>query len=404
MLNLPPRHPWEDIDASVADLLREEVSPIVTVATSTIIEAVPSLGGDLGGPYGDALRDGIRGALDRFLDLAGTADPALNTRLADTYAAFGAREERHGNTLDALLTAYRLGAGVTWTHFANSAVRHGAPTTQIINLANAIYAYIDELGTASAAGFAAAQAGRAGARDVARARLVEALLAGEAASAPARVQRLSAAADWVLPRELAVGVVTPAPSGQAPSLSPDVLTAAQDEDLIAVLTPADAARFRRVPPPMGEGTRVYVGTLRPPDEAAVSLAHARALMGLAADARLTSAVLVAADHLSDLLLRADPVLTEDLRRSMLAPLQDLPARRRDAGMTTLAAWLITFGDRAETARLLGVHPQTVSYRLTWLAETMGSALTDPGQRFALMLALSEEAATLLAGRAHAPER
>jgi DNA-binding PucR family transcriptional regulator len=40
-----------------------------------------------------------------------------------------------------------------------------------------------------------------------------------------------------------------------------------------------------------------------------------------------------------------------------------------------------------TARALGVHPQTVRYRVAQLRELLGRALDDPDQRLLLSLAL-----------------
>jgi DNA-binding PucR family transcriptional regulator len=45
------------------------------------------------------------------------------------------------------------------------------------------------------------------------------------------------------------------------------------------------------------------------------------------------------------------------------------------------------GAVSPTAAALGVHPQTVRYRVTRLRELFGSALDDPDARFELQLAL-----------------
>jgi DNA-binding PucR family transcriptional regulator len=51
------------------------------------------------------------------------------------------------------------------------------------------------------------------------------------------------------------------------------------------------------------------------------------------------------------------------------------------------AWLRHRGAQAAVAAELGVHPQTVRYRLRRLRELFGAALEDPDRRFALELAL-----------------
>jgi DNA-binding PucR family transcriptional regulator len=54
---------------------------------------------------------------------------------------------------------------------------------------------------------------------------------------------------------------------------------------------------------------------------------------------------------------------------------------------TLAAWLADPGRPQAMADRLGVHVQTVRYRLKTLRELLGDALDDPDERFELALAL-----------------
>ena len=62
-------------------------------------------------------------------------------------------------------------------------------------------------------------------------------------------------------------------------------------------------------------------------------------------------------------------------------------RRREELTRTLRSWLAHRGDRTAVAAELGVHPQTVSYRMTKIGELFGDALQDPRRRFTVMLAL-----------------
>ncbi len=54
---------------------------------------------------------------------------------------------------------------------------------------------------------------------------------------------------------------------------------------------------------------------------------------------------------------------------------------------TLRAWLDRPGQVQAVAATLGVHPQTVRYRLNSLRELFGERLEDPDARFELSLAL-----------------
>ena len=55
--------------------------------------------------------------------------------------------------------------------------------------------------------------------------------------------------------------------------------------------------------------------------------------------------------------------------------------------TTLRAWLDRPGQVQAIAAALGVHPQTVRYRMARLRELFGERLDDPDARFELALAL-----------------
>jgi DNA-binding PucR family transcriptional regulator len=118
--------------------------------------------------------------------------------------------------------------------------------------------------------------------------------------------------------------------------------------------------------------------------AAVSLARATAALALADG---SPALLVASEQTGRLLLRSDPGLAEELATQRLAPLAELSPRQRVRMTDTLRAWLAEQGRLTPVAARLGVHPQTVRYRLARLRELFGDALDDPDQRFWLELAL-----------------
>ncbi|MBA2513642.1 MAG: helix-turn-helix domain-containing protein [Solirubrobacterales bacterium] len=92
-------------------------------------------------------------------------------------------------------------------------------------------------------------------------------------------------------------------------------------------------------------------------------------------------------------LHADPALAAALAERGLAPLAAVAGPAHDRLAETLRAWLDRPGQVQAVAAVLGVHPQTVRYRLRQLRDLYGLALEDPEQRLALALAL----------RAHSPD-
>jgi hypothetical protein len=98
-------------------------------------------------------------------------------------------------------------------------------------------------------------------------------------------------------------------------------------------------------------------------------------------------LVIAEDHLAELLLASDQRVAADLAASRLAPLAELADGPRARLTETLAAWLDRPGQVQAVAAALGVHPQTVRYRVRQLRDLFGERLEDPDARFELALAL-----------------
>ncbi len=387
--------PWTALDPGLADLLRPVLPEVADTTFAEIAREIPALGRNLDGAYGEALRRGVELALGRFLDLLGTSGDALTPRLVELYESFGEQQSRGGRALDALLAAYRLGARVTWGRFSTAAVGAGVPTGELVTLAEAIFAYIDELSAASARGHSQHNAAQAGHRDVRRSQLATAILSGQVATAEGRVLGLADRVQWVMPDLLAVAVLPAAADSDGqhlPVVPPQILTLAQEGETLAILPdPSSPERLGRLIAGLGPQPEVYLGTVRPPAEAPTSMADAHSVRRLVQDGVLPRAPLVtAADHLPELVLHADRRLLADLRERELEPLAGLADKRRAELTRTLRWWLADHGDRRAVAVHLGIHPQTVSYRMTQLAQLFGDRLRDPRHRFALTLALEAD--------------
>ena len=96
--------------------------------------------------------------------------------------------------------------------------------------------------------------------------------------------------------------------------------------------------------------------------------------------------MVAERRLAEIVLRGSPEVAA-LRRRLLAPLDGQTPASRERLQETLLQWLRHRGAQGAIAAELGVHPQTVRYRMARLRDLMGDALDDPEQRFALEMAL-----------------
>jgi len=382
-------HPWEALPPEVAEVLRPELPALADEIVAELSRGVPDYARPLEGPFGQALRTGVEEALGRFTTMVANpdADPEAGR---EVYLNLGRGEMRAGRSMDALLAAYRLGARVAWRRLAAAGERAGLAPHTLYALAEAIFAYIDELSAESIEGYAREQAAAAGALQRRRQRLA-ALLVQEPPATPAAVEAAAASAAWRLPRSLAALVVDAEGSGEqadrlALRLGPEALVV-HVAPFIVALVPA-AGRRRELEAAV-RGRRAALGPAVGWQEAGVSFARARELLRLARDGGIedSGGLLLAERHKLSLLLGVDRRLARDVADTALAPLEGETELSRERLGSTLDAWLRHRGRTEAVAKALHVHPQTVRYRLARLRELFGARLDDPDARFELELAL-----------------
>jgi hypothetical protein len=374
---LDPR--WSTLPASLSPVLVAALDDVSDEMIETLRTEVPLYRRPLEGSFGAGLRLGVAEALRQFCVMVETGGEGETGGLA-VYEALGAGELRHGRPLEALLTAYRVGARVAWRSFGTLGADHGLDTGQLITLAELVFSHIDSLSTASARGYAEQQSQLAGERDRSRQALLRLLLAPavdvESVTAAARL------ASWRLPASLVV-VVAPADAPLGMRLGDAALVRPGDPVVAVVGDPPPTAQLVTAL----AGTGAVVGPVVPFDAATTSRARALALLELAPALGLAGE-LATEDHLLPLVLHADPAAAADLVRSELAPLSDQPPATGDRLAETLRSWLAHGGSPTATAEELHVHPQTVRYRLGRIRALFGDAVDDPSRRLALSVALA----------------
>jgi hypothetical protein len=95
-----------------------------------------------------------------------------------------------------------------------------------------------------------------------------------------------------------------------------------------------------------------------------------------------------------IMLASSPDAANNLLRSVLGPVLDLPERERGLLLETMRVWFATGGSVAKAAAALYVHRNTVGYRATQIENLTGRRLTDTAEAAELYLAL--EARRILA--------
>lgn len=410
--------PWERLDPALAATLAPQLPALADEVIAAIGDAVPEYRRPLEGAFGRGLRAGVRRSLQQFVELIG-GPGEVSAASREIYRELGRGEQRAGRTLDALQAAYRLGARLSWRRLAAVARQQGADAETVALLAESIFAYIEEVSASSVEGFAQAEAEHAGERDRRRRRLLRLLLTG-AEGAGADLGTAAAEAGWQLPARLAVLVSDLPDASRLSTMIGAGAIGARLDELACVLVPdsgsrgasaiadavsrvgaAESARLAAAEDP-GESARLAPAETpgEPPSwhaalgpflavaEAATSFRRAQDAIELQRQGVLPQRTLViASEHLLALLLHREPSLIAELAQRRLAPVDALAPRSRMRLQQTLLAWLKHQGSAPATAAELGVHRQTVRYRLTRLRELLGPDLDDPDRRLEIELAL-----------------
>jgi hypothetical protein len=381
--------PWRALPADVADLLEPELDATTDEILATIAREVPDYARPLEGSFGRGVRTGVSEALRQFVELirspSGDRGPGR-----EVYAALGAGELRQGRTLDALQSAYRVGARVAWRRLAAAATRAGVEPEVLSLLAESIFAYIEELSADSVAGYSEARSRLEGERRRRRRELV-ALLVRDPPAPEADLRAVSEAAGWRLARTAAALACDEERLERlAARLPAEAVTATLDGIGCAIIPDPDGPGRRAATDLAVEGAevRAALGPTGPLRELGSSWSLARAtLRAVEAGAIAAPALARAEDSLAELLLFENRALVERLAARRLAGFEALTPKARRRMEETALAYVQQQGNAAAMARALGLHAQTARYRLSRLRELLGDALDDPEGRFELELAL-----------------
>ncbi len=396
------RQLWCSLPTELARRFRPHADPLARRILEEVQRAVPEYAKPLEGEFGKmivlAIEQAVLSCIDSIEDLASTQD-----NWAKLFMEVGKRVHHDGGSLNSLQAAYRAGGRAAWRYVAELGQAHRFPAAVLCVGAEAIFAYVEEISSYSVEGYTLAQAMATGTLERRRHRLFELLLATPPAS-PGTLATMAKAAQWTMPEWVTVVALDPRTGAHPPSspqLPDDVLLDLEGPEP-CLLTPNPDRDLRglegRLP-----GWRAAVGPRVRPADAATSLLWARRTLdlvrrGLAGDRPVTHT----ADHLATHWLLVDRFLLDELSAKVLAPFAGLTVKQQTRLSETLLSWLEHNGNTPEIAQALGIHPQTVRYRVSQLGDLFGDRLADPANRLEIQMAL--RAHRLLDTRPPAGER
>ncbi|MEC3993682.1 helix-turn-helix domain-containing protein [Actinacidiphila sp. DG2A-62] len=421
------------IPREFAAVMRPELPSLLEEMAAEIVAAIPEYGPLLEGPNGRVIKIGIEQSIATFVDRV--AAPTATTALRDDLCRqFGRFEAYEGRSLDSLQSAYRIGCQVALRRVRTVGRRYSLSASFMLTFADALFAYMGDLAELSREGYVQALEELGEEPDNRRRRLLRRILGG-AAVARGALAELADHSGWPLPEEVTLVALAPGSRPSRAALDRDLLVDFADpEPHLLIPGPLTPARRESLAAAL-DGCRAAVGLTTALGEAADSLRWARHTLalaesgiispaggangtggangmggangtggtatGAATEARTTAmteagtgaasadggGVLLSEDHLLPLWLLGDSALADQIATKYLAPLVGLTPAQRSRLIDTLRIRLTTRGTAAQVAELLGVHPQTVRYRLRILDRAFGDQLADPDDRFATEIAL-----------------
>jgi hypothetical protein len=379
------------LQSEMAARLRTGIAAVARRVVVAVTTEVPSYADPFRDGMGATIETAVRVALDGFLELAShpEAGPPRSRRRAvhDAAYALGQGEARAGRSIDALTSAYGVGARVAWHYMGAGAIDAGMAAADVARFAELVFAYINDLSVSSINGHAEELASSGHIRQRRLERLCQKLLEEVSEEELIAAAKL---AEWDPPRRL-TAVLLPAREAATVgstlsqlALEPGADLAGLPPELTVLLVPGGDDRGRaELLGALGSSAAV-VGPARPWLGAGRS--YARAVQSYRLGVRDGPGPLDTDAHLLELVLGADAEALEDLRARVLTPLATLSDASREKLRGTLRAWLLHHGRREDIAQALFVHPQTVRYRMGQLRELYGDRLTDP--RFVLELTVA----------------
>lgn len=366
----------------------EPVLPAVTEEIlGTIGREIPDYSRPLEGAFGRGVHRGVTEALGQFTKLIRAPDSDRKSS-REVYIALGRGEFENGRALDALQTAYRIGARIAWKRIAAASLEASLDGKTLSLLAESIFVYINELAAASTEGYADAQSEKQGERVRREGELVVAMLR-EPPVTESDLSSLAAASGWRVPKSIAALICHERDLAEITRVLPiDVISAPVGAyGCVAIPDANGPGRLKQLRNAVGDRPAALGSEVGPTRLGQSSALATTAFMAIEAGAVAGPGLVRAEEHLVDLALFNSRDLLAQLRARTVKPMAELTPKARSRMSETALAYIEHRGNAAEMARRLDIHPQTARYRIGKLREIFGDRLDQPAERLALELSL-----------------
>jgi len=398
----------DELERRHAGMARHMARAVVTLVRWDASTGLP--------PQRDAIVRACEAGLDLFMATAREARPATQEELRRV-AQLGILQARSSQSVEPILSAYRMAARVAWDEILRAWRGHPEATPEALMLvANYVFAALDQVAAEVTKTYLHAREQHMQRGTRAHARLFHALISDNFDS-ELELQRqalalntpLAASGYVAIVCKLVVGNRDGERGGQALAevtasldMPRGALVHATDPSTLVILWPAeslsDVELAKQFLVRLQEEAGQRSGTLRARVRAGVGSYHPglhgisrsflEAQQAIEAGRKLRPDSLVHGhdEVIPHLVLAQNPRLAERFVNHSLGRLMDPKVRNRGQLLETLDAYLAK-GSVKGAATALGLHRHTVLYRLEKLKELLGGDLDAPATRLRLQLAL-----------------
>jgi hypothetical protein len=388
----PPFVPAQRVGRHLAELLRLELRSLTDELVEEIQRDVPDYARPRAGSTLGVQRS-VETSLDLLIRVLADGEPVSEAELK-VFHDLAQGEYLQGRGINALQSAYRIGARTIWRRFSETGQRKGVPPEEMYAFAEILFACSEVVSTYSVQAYEQLQNENIQGLNDRRQRLLELLVSDPVETTSASIRALARQVDWQLPDTIACIAVDRSSRSRyhiPPILRHEALADLDRADPFLLLPePNRPGRLELLSRALG-GMRFAVGPSVPLVEASLSRQMARNALSLASSGVIPDQRRIRCEeHLPELLLFGSDGVMRILARRGFSSLPDLTTGQRTRLPETLLAWLTTGGSVPKTAARLMIHPQTVRYRMRQLEEIFGDQLHDHDWRFEMQLVLRAE--------------
>ncbi|MGW6700663.1 PucR family transcriptional regulator [Nocardia sp. NPDC055049] len=381
------------LDRRLPDLLRSRTADVIDEIEQDFRLRTPGIADTWEAATSWSLHAIIDETITGFLDEL-TCEPPIWSAATSLYRRLGAELGNQERDLDALQTALQVGGNVACRRFISAAYRHGWTEEVLATLTDRLFALIATAMEAANQGYLRQQGQVVTDRDRHRTSLRN-LLIRDRAPELEEIHEAARAASWPIPKRVAVMALARDGRRCHAILPPDVLVDWEASTPYLIVPDPERPHLIRQLVNLTQQRHVAIGPTAAVTHAAHSLQWASYAITLIERGILPADNgLRCVEHAATISASMAEDLMDASARELLGELATLPPQRAQPLLETLLAYLECGGNALVAGERLGIHGQTVRYRLRRITELIGRPIDDPNRRLDLMSIVNWQCRTI----------